>query len=103
MSQAVIALKGKQYHVSEGDLLVIDQMADTAVEVDGVLLYHQDEKVLVGTPYLSNVRVLLTVEGKTRGPKIEVRRFKAKSRYRRHQGHKQPQVNVRVKTISLSK
>lgn len=103
MKYAVVKTGGKQYKISEGDIVEVERLAlDGKKEVvfDDVLLYTADGVVKVGTPLLSNVEVKATVLGDVRGKKIRVAKYKAKVRYRRVTGHRQSLTRVQISSIS---
>ncbi len=105
MTQAVISLAGKQYLVSEGETLKIDKHVDTEegkdMNVNEVLLATVDDKVLLGMPYVKDASVSLKVIKLGKGEKVTTARFRAKSRYRRKVGHRQPQTVLEVSKIVL--
>jgi len=100
---AVIKTGGKQYVVKEGDVLTIEKLdADTgaAVSFEVLLVAEPDgAKVDVGAPTLSK-KVEGEVVSHGRAKKIEVVKYKAKSRYRRRVGHRQPFTKVKIKKIA---
>lgn len=103
MKYAVVKTGGKQYKISEGDIVEVERLSlDGKKEVvfDDVLLYTADGVVRVGTPFLSNVEVKATVLGDVRGKKIRVAKYKAKVRYRRVTGHRQALTRVQISSIS---
>ena len=94
---AIIATGGKQYRVSEGDVIYIekiDAQVDSTVSFD-VLLMGNDGDVKIGTPVVEGVKV----EGQIRGEKIVVYKYKSKKNYRRKQGHRQPYTKVEITKI----
>ena len=98
---AIIATGGKQYRVSEGDVLFIEKIdakVDSTVSFD-VLLVEDNGDVKVGTPVVEGVKVEGKVEAQTRGEKIIVFKYKAKKNYRRKQGHRQPYTKVEITKI----
>ena len=98
---AIIATGGKQYRVSEGDVIYIekiDAQVDSTVSFD-VLLVGNDGDVQVGTPVVEGVKVEGKVVGQIRGEKIIVFKYKAKKNYRRKQGHRQPYTKVEITKI----
>ena len=103
MKYAVIQLQGKQHRVAVGDLLTVDKMPQEVgaeVKVTDVLLTADGEKVTVGQPLIKGASVSLKVVEQGKGEKIEVYKFKAKSRYRRHNGHRQELTNLEVTKIA---
>ena len=98
---AIIATGGKQYRVSEGDVIYIekiDAQVDSAVSFD-VLLVGNEGDVRVGTPVVEGVKVEGKVVGQIRGEKIVVFKYKSKKNYRRKQGHRQPYTKVEITKI----
>ena len=98
---AIIATGGKQYRVSEGDVIFIekiDAQVDSTVSFD-VLLMGNDGDVKIGTPVVEGVKVEGKVVGQIRGEKIVVYKYKSKKNYRRKQGHRQPYTKVEVTKI----
>ena len=98
---AIIATGGKQYRVSEGDVIYIekiDAQVDSTVSFD-VLLVGNDGDVRVGTPIVEGAKVEGKVVGQVRGEKIVVFKYKSKKNYRRKQGHRQPYTKVEITKI----
>ena len=98
---AIIATGGKQYRVSEGDVIYIekiDAQVDSTVSFD-VLLVGNDGDVKIGTPVVEGVKVEGKVVGQIRGEKIVVYKYKSKKNYRRKQGHRQPYTTVEITKI----
>lgn len=98
---AIIATGGKQYRVSEGDVIYIekiDTQVDSTVSFD-VLLVGNDGDVKIGTPVVEGVKVEGKVVGQIRGEKIVVYKYKSKKNYRRKQGHRQPYTKVEITKI----
>ena len=99
---AVIKTGGKQYRVSEGDVLRIEKQTGLPGEeiiLDQVLLLADGEAIEAGKPYLENVRVKAEVLAQKRAKKIVVFKFKRRKGYRKKQGHRQSYTGVRIKAI----
>lgn len=98
---AIIATGGKQYRVSEGDVIYVEKLdaqVDSTVSFD-VLLVGNDGDVKVGTPVVDGVKVEGKVVGQIRGEKIVVFKYKSKKNYRRKQGHRQPYTKIEITKI----
>ena len=98
---AIIATGGKQYRVSEGDVIYIekiDAQVDSTVSFE-VLLVGNDGDVRIGTPIVEGAKVEGKVVGQVRGEKIVVFKYKSKKNYRRKQGHRQPYTKVEITKI----
>ena len=97
---AIIATGGKQYKVSEGDLLRVEalpiEIGDT-VELDKVLMLSGEGGVTVGKPYLEGAKVTAKVNDHGRRKKILV--FKHKKNYRPRQGHRQYYTELAIEKI----
>lgn len=101
---AVVRTGGKQYRVEEGRALKIERLAGEVgdvVEVGDVLLMDDGSGVTVGAPTISGARVLGTIAEQGRSKKIIVFRYKAKTRYRKKTGHRQPFTKVLIEDILL--
>lgn len=106
MQYAVIETGGKQYKVKTGDVLQVENLGiedGKKITLDKVMLLVNDGKAEIGMPYLKDVTVDLKVMGSLKGDKIRVAKFKAKSRYRRVQGHRQQLSEVLVEAIKSGK
>ena len=100
---AIIKTGGKQYRVQEGDLITIEKLeaaTDETVTFDQVLTVVNDGSVKVGTPLVNGAKVTGKVVEHGKGKKILVFKYKAKSNYRRRQGHRQPFTKVRIESIN---
>ncbi len=99
---AVIKTGGKQYIVREGQVLKIEKLdLEPGGKVDfEVLLKAEDDgsNVDIGAPLLAS-KVQATVAAHGKGKKLEIVKYKPKSRYRRHTGHRQPFTSVKIDSI----
>ncbi|MBI3954567.1 50S ribosomal protein L21 [Candidatus Collierbacteria bacterium] len=89
---AVIKIGAKQYLVHPGDKVKtekVDLKEKDKLSVKDVLLLQQEDKTLVGTPFVEGASVDLILDKNAKDEKIRVVKFKAKSRYRRTTGHRQ--------------
>jgi len=104
MNYAVIATGGKQYRVSEGDVIEIDRLGEKETEkvtFENTLLLVNDDKIEIGKPYLTGVKVIGKVVKELRGDKIRVSKFKAKSRHRRTTGFRASLSRVQIEKIEF--
>ena len=96
--KAVIQTGGKQYYVSEGDVIYIEKLDSeegAKVSFDQVLMV--DNKV--GTPYVSGAKVTAKVEKQGKAKKVIVYKYRAKKNYHKKQGHRQPYTKVTIEKI----
>ena len=100
---AIIQSGGRQVKVSPGEIVTVDRVdveQGQEVTVEQVLLVGQDGgDVLVGAPFVAGARVVGTVAGESRGPKIRVFKKKRRKGMRRTKGHRSTLTRIRVKDI----
>ena len=99
---AIIKTGGKQYRVAEGDEIYVEKLAANEgdeVAFDQVLTIGNDDDVKVGKPFIEGAKVTAKVEAQGKAKKILVFKYKAKSNYRRRQGHRQPFTKVVIEKI----
>src|SRR4030042_6482659 len=100
MKYAVVRIGGRQYKAEEGQELLVDKLTDTKKLEPEVLLFVDGEKIKVGKPLLKDVAVKLKVVTEIeKGEKIDVYKFKAKSRYRRHTGFRPKYTRLLLEKI----
>lgn len=102
---AVIMSGGKQYRVSEGDLVRLEELgvdSGSAVEFKDVLLVKTDDNTFIGTPLVPGATVKGIVEERGQGDKVLVFKYKKKKQYRRTRGHRQHYSAVRIQQISVN-
>lgn len=101
---AIIHTGGKQYKVSVGDAVDIEKLPGTykegdKVTFDKVMLVDDGKDTTIGDPYIKGAEVVGEIEKIDRAKKISVIRFKAKSRYFKNKGHRQPFFKVKIKAL----
>lgn len=102
MLYAVIKSGGKQYKVEEGKELLLERKFPTEtknVHLDEVMLVANGETIAIGDPFVKGAKVQVSVVGGEKGEKIYVKKYKAKSRYRRTIGHRSQYTRVKVEKI----
>lgn len=98
---AIIKTGGKQYCVEEGKVITIEKLdveAGAEVAFDEVLLVS-DDSVKIGQPTVAGAKVTGKVLEQGKGAKLRIFKYKAKSNYRRRQGHRQPFTKVQIEKI----
>jgi large subunit ribosomal protein L21 len=103
-SYAIVKTGGKQYRVSEGDLLQVEKLtgeAGSEVKLDSVLFAKNGETSVAGRPHVPGAAVIAEVVRQMRAPKIIVYKQRQKKVYKKTQGHRQWLTELRVKQISL--
>lgn len=101
LKMAVVEISGHQFLVKEGEVFNIDnQDLEQGKNLEAkVLLTVDGDEVKVGQPYVDGVKVKLEVVENLKGEKIEVIKYKAKSRYRKHIGYRSHLTKVKVVSI----
>jgi large subunit ribosomal protein L21 len=102
---AIVRSGGRQHKVAVGDVVEVNRLAGgpgDAVQLPALLVVD-DGAVTSDASALSGVTVTAEVVGHTRGPKIEMIKYKNKTGYRKRQGHRQELTQVRVTGIETGK
>lgn len=101
---AIIKTGGKQYKVTEGDVIRVEKLGvaeGEKVVFDEVLLVSNEGELTVGNPTVSGATVDATVTAEGKGKKIIVFKYKPKNNgYKRKQGHRQPFTAVKIEKIN---
>ena len=99
---AVICTGGKQYRVSEGDVVFIEKLdaeVDATVNFDQVLAVGKDDGVVVGAPTVAGATVTGKVLRTGKAKKITVFTYRPKKGSARKLGHRQPYTKVEIQSI----
>jgi len=100
---AIVSDGGRQYRVSEGQVLEIDFRhlpAGSEVVFEEVLAVSQAGKLTLGAPMVKGAKVKAEVLGLVQGEKIYVQKFARRKNYRRRTGHRSVSTKVRIASIS---
>ena len=102
---AVIKSGGKQYCISEGDVVRVEKLeaeSGAPVEFKDVLLIKTDTKVYIGKPLVEGASVQGVLESQGKDEKVLVFKYKKKKQYRRTRGHRQQHSEVRIEKINVA-
>ena len=102
--KAVIVTGGKQYTVSEGDVLYIEKLeaeAEATVKFEQVLAVLDGENSTFGTPVVEGACVEAKVLKNGKGKKIHILKYKAKKGEKKKIGHRQPYTKVEITKVAL--
>jgi len=100
---AVIKTGGKQYRVSAGNKIKVEQIpADVGSEItlDQILMVGEGESVKIGSPVVAGAAVKATVLSHGRHDKIKIFKMRRRKHYQKHQGHRQNYTEIRIDGIS---
>ena len=105
MKYAVIKTGGKQYRVSEGDIIEVDKLEvkEDQVVFDNVLLLVTEDSVQIGKPFTLDAKVKGKLLEQKKGEKIRVAKFKSKVRYRRVAGFRAMLSKIQIEKIESAK
>ena len=98
-SFSIVAIGGRQYKVKVGDMLKVekeDEKEGKTITFDKVLLVSKDGKVTIGTPTVKGAAVVAKVIEQGKGKKVNIFKYKSKSRYRRKMGHRQKYTKLEI-------
>lgn len=101
MKYAVIKSGGKQYKVSEGDIIEVDRLPQENGKVTfaDVLLFVTDESVKIGKPVVTGETVEATLLENFKGDKIRVSKYKSKVRYRKTIGFRASLSKLKIEKV----
>jgi large subunit ribosomal protein L21 len=98
---AIIRAGGKQAKVREGDVLSVERIKDKdTVSFTPILVVADDGTVISDKDALSKASVTADILGESAGPKVDIFKYKAKTGYRRRQGHRQKYTTIKVTGIA---
>jgi ribosomal protein L21 len=101
MKKAVISSGSKQYLVSEGDQIEIENLASKGEKVDfDILLLIEESKTTVGKPNIEGMKVTAEViADNVKADKVTSIRYKAKKRVHKIHGHRQRHTSIKILSI----
>ncbi|MDO4750009.1 MAG: 50S ribosomal protein L21 [Eubacteriales bacterium] len=102
MKYAIIETGGKQYRVTEGDVLFVEKLpvqAGDEVIFDRVLAVSNEGSTVLGAPVVEGATVTANVVKNGKSKKVIVYKMKPKKGYHRLQGHRQPYTKVQIGEI----
>ena len=99
---AVIKTGGKQYKVSAGEKLKVEQLAadvGTEIVIDQVLAVGEGDSLSIGSPLVAGATVSATVVAHGRGDKVRIFKMRRRKHYQKHQGHRQNYTELLIGSI----
>lgn len=100
---AIIETGGKQYKVSEGDVIrveLLDAEPESELAIDKVLAVFDGETLTAGQPYVEGAKVNCKVLEHGKSKKVFVFHYKPKKNIRKKNGHRQPFTKLMIESIS---
>ena len=102
---AIIKACGRQYKVSEGDILFLEKMnygIDDTITFEDVVFVSNDQNFVIGSPTIEGAKVVAKVLKNGKSKKITVFTYKPKKNYKRKIGHRQQYTKVQIESIKVS-
>ncbi len=103
MSYAIIQTGGKQYRVSEGDLLNVEKLAaevGSETTLHDILLVVNGDKITLGAPHVVGASVQAEVVSQFKDEKVIAFKFKRRKGYHRTVGHRRQLTKLKITKIS---
>ena len=100
---AVVKTGGKQYRVSAGEKLKIEQIAAEVgqeILLEEVLLVADGDALKMGTPLVAGAKVTARVLKHGRGDKVHIYKMRRRKHYRKSQGHRQNYTEIEILGIA---
>ncbi len=100
---AIIQTGGKQYKVSEGDVVYIEKLEaeeGASFKFEEVLAVGEGADLKFGAPFVAGAEVSAKVLKNGKAKKVLVFKYKPKKGYRRRQGHRQPYTKIQIEKIN---
>jgi len=104
MKYAIIAISGSQFKVEEGQTITIgkiDGKNEDQLSTDQVLLVVNDDQTTIGQPIIKSATVEYQIVNSYQGKKLDISKYKAKSRYRRQMGFRPQLTDIKISKINL--
>ena len=104
MSFAVIQTGGKQYRVAVGDEIAVEKIkgdykVGDKVTIESVVMKDDGTTTTLGAPYINGSAVEATIIESGKLDKVYIVRYRAKSRYHKRNGHRQPYMALKIDSI----
>jgi large subunit ribosomal protein L21 len=101
---AIVDIGGKQYRLEKDMTINVDKVSAAVsgtLTIDKVLMCVDGEKVLIGKPYLSNVKVSASVLKELKGPKVRGIKFKKRKNYTRTLGFRPRYLQLKIQDVTI--
>ena len=104
--KAIIRTQGRQFTVTEGDILQVNRYSDTEagsdVQINEVLAVGEGENAVFGTPLVDGASVSAKVLENKRGKKVIAYKKKRRKGYERKRGHRQEISVIKIESITAA-
>jgi large subunit ribosomal protein L21 len=100
---AIIEAGGKQFKISEGDVIRVDVPMERGkeIKIDRVLAVVDEAKTVVGNPYIENAEVRAEVLDSGKSKKVLIFKQRPRKGHRKLRGHRQPYSSIKIKELKI--
>ena len=101
---AIVEIGGKQYKIEKDIIINVDKIKDQGNEnliIDKVLMFVNSDNVLVGRPYLDNVKITAKNLGIVKGKKVRGIKFKKRKNYTRTLGYRPEYLRLKIEEMDV--
>jgi len=100
MKYAIVSTSGSQYRVEENQIITVDLLNPEVKSLTEVLLIVDEDKIKIGDPTIKGASVDFEVVKNYQGEKMDINKFRAKSRYRKHIGFRAQLTDLKILKIN---
>ena len=100
---AVVKTGGKQYKVTVGEKLKVEQIPaelDSQIVLEEVLMVADGDNVQIGAPLVAGAKVTATVVSHGRHDKVRIFKMRRRKHYQKRQGHRQNFTQIEIVAIA---
>ena len=101
--KATIKTQGRQFTVTEGDVLKVNAFPETkagdSVDINEVLMIGEGSDVRFGAPLIEGASVKVTILENKKDKKVVVFKKKRRQGYKKRRGHRQHLSVIKVESI----
>ena len=101
----IVQVGSFQYKVSEGDTIQVNRLEEKegkSITLDKILLYDSGTEILIGQPYLKNVKVTAKVVKHFLGGKVIAYKFRRRKNYAKKKGFRAQLTTLNISKISAN-
>jgi large subunit ribosomal protein L21 len=100
MKYAIVSASGTQYRVEENQIITVDKLNPETKKLTEVLLIVDDKEIKIGNPTVKDASVDFEIVKNYQGEKMDINKFRAKSRYRKHIGFRAQLTDLKILKIN---
>jgi large subunit ribosomal protein L21 len=104
MNYAIVEISGKQMWVEKGkfyDINKVNMDIGSKIQLNRILLINKDNQILLGSPYIENTYVTVTILKHFKGSKIIIYKMKPKKKMQRKYGFRKNMTRILIDSVVL--